>query len=63
MMTKLQQELYDLILVGIQDDPLVMNQFDTDDTWEVYCRTLEADIKTMNAAELRHNIKVFKDTE
>ena len=54
MMTKLQKELYDLVLAGMTDQI-------PDEDWEFYCEGLERDIKTMNAAELRHNIKVFKE--
>ena len=49
-MTPLQQELFDLSKDGL----------------DTVCYTeeqLEADIKTLNAAELRHNIRVFKEAD
>jgi len=48
-LTPLQQELFDLT-VGL--DTIC---FDSEE--------IKADIITLNAAELRHNIKVFKDAD
>lgn len=50
VLTPLQQELFDLT------QPCL-------DTVEVTDEELIRDIKSLNAAELRHNIRVFKDAE
>ena len=47
-MTDLQQKLYDML-----EDELDL---------EIEKKCLAGDIRTMNASELRHNIKVFKET-
>jgi hypothetical protein len=59
-MTPLQRELYDLMSDRqfIEGWVLVENE-----GYEQFCEMLKKDIKKMNAAELRHNIKVWKETE
>lgn len=54
MLSKLQQEFFDLVLAGFETDH-------SED--EEFLAALEKDISGMNAAELRHNIKVWKETE
>ena len=56
-LTDLQQQLYD----QLADDVAQATENMPDVTAEAECKELADSIKTMNAAELRHNIKVFKE--
>jgi len=53
-LTPLQQQLFDEILDNADGMGYECNSIEMDD--------IAKDIKTMNAADLRHNIKVFKET-
>lgn len=56
VLSKLQQEFYDLVAKDMVDEI-------GPDELEDLLEDLKKDIKTMNAAELRHNIKVWRDSE
>jgi len=56
-LTKLQQEFFDLLC----DDVDVVSVFETEEEILAWQEALVADIRTMNAAELRHNLKVWKE--
>lgn len=55
-MTPLQQEFFDMVVADM-DFPF------TEEELEEFKAALEIDIRGMNAAELRHNIKVWKETQ
>ena len=63
MLSKLQQELFDLVIAFVENDADTIAAIESEDTWENYIRGLKKDISGMNAAELRHNIKLWKETE
>lgn len=62
-LTKLQEELFVLVADFVYNDGQTYEECTKDCTWEEYCEALKKNIKTMNAAELRHNIKLWKDSE
>lgn len=53
-LSPLQQEFLDVLL----DDPDLCSSVESDESWN----GIITDIKRMNAAELRQNIKAFKET-
>ena len=61
VLTKLQQEFFDLVLDFVENDPSTMSAIENEEDWTSYIAGLKKDISGMNAAELRQNIKVWKD--
>lgn len=61
-LSKLQQEFYDLVFEFVTNDPETLAAIEAEEDFESYLRGLERDIRGMNAAELRHNIKVWKES-
>ena len=59
----LQQKLYSLIVDDATSDPVLSEIMDSAEEWESYLSDLAKDISKLNAAELRHNIKVFEDVD
>lgn len=60
MLSKLQKEFYDLVKKDLETGLI---EFVPGVTLESFLEDLEKDISGMNAAELRHNIKVWKETQ
>lgn len=58
-LTPLQAEFLDLL----EDDPDVIKVFETEEEYVDWRNAIIVDIKKMNAAELRQNIKAFKETQ
>ena len=64
MLSKLQQELFDLVADFVYNDGETYDACMVGyETWEDYLADLAENIASMNAAELRHNIKVWKESE
>lgn len=61
-LSKLQKEFYDMLVADAEADPKFYTDCDSPEELEQFYQDLAKDIKSMNAAELRHNIKVWKDT-
>lgn len=61
VLSKLQQELFDLMVDAIDSDPIVYAQCDSPEELERFFADLKKDISGMNAAELRQNIKIWKE--
>ena len=59
-LSPLQQEFYDLIVQSAEED--LAGTIETEEEWTWFYEALVLDIKSMNAAELRHNIKVFTES-
>lgn len=57
-LTPLQAEFLNVL----EDDPDIVGNLDTEEEYLSWRNSIIADIKKMNAAELRQNIKVFKET-
>lgn len=62
-LSPLQQEFYNIVKEFVLNDPETLAKIEAEEDWYSYLEGLRRDIKGMNAAELRHNIKVWKDTE
>ena len=60
-LSPLQQQFYDLVVSFAENDPATMAVIEAEEEWETYLEGLKRDIKKMNAADLRHNIKVWKE--
>lgn len=61
-LSKLQQEFYNLVIDFVENDPDTLASIEAEEDWDSYVKGLKKDIKTMNAAELRHNIKLWKES-
>ena len=61
VLSKLQQEFYDLVIEGAEEDIKALLDDSDWSSWEKYCEALKKDISGMNAAELRRNIKLWKE--
>jgi hypothetical protein len=59
-MTPLQREFFDMVVADSRET--IKPLLDEKD-WQEFKASLEIDVSGMNAAELRHNIKVWKETE
>ena len=62
-LSKLQQEFYNMVKEFVLNDPETLAKIEAEEDWYAYLEGLRRDIAGMNAAELRHNIKVWRDTE
>lgn len=58
---KLQQEFFDLVIHFVENDPSTLAVIETEQEWDSYVEALKKDISGMNAAELRHNIKIWRE--
>jgi len=61
MLSKLQQEFYALVVAGVQEDGLVTEIMDSPEKLAAYYADLRKDISTMDAVDLRKNIKLWKE--
>lgn len=60
-LSPLQQQFYDLVVAFIENDAATMARIENEQDYSSYLEGLRRDISSMNAAELRQNIKVWKD--
>ena len=61
MLSKFQQELFDIMVDVIDSDPICYAGVDSPEELERFFDGLKKDISGMNAAELRQNIKIWKE--
>jgi hypothetical protein len=60
-LSKLQQELFDLMVKAIEEDFQCYTDCDSPEELESWFEDLAKDISSMNAIDLRQNIKVWKE--
>ena len=62
VLSPLQEEFFKLVVEGIEADPVTMEIITTEEEWDAYIKALRKDISTMDAIDLRKNIKIWKET-